>query len=107
MSPGIGTCLGLPIKQLCKTGPGCPGGHGAEHEPTVCLFATKAADYTLGCIRQSIAHRSREVILALGSSEASPGVLPPFLVSSEQDRHGHIGKAQGHKDDKETEAALL
>ena len=44
-----------------------------------CALAAQKADRVLGCIKRSVASRSREVILPLCSRETPPGVLRPAL----------------------------
>jgi len=44
-----------------------------------CAFAAQKASRIPGCIKSSVASRSREVILPLCSDETSPGVLRPAL----------------------------
>jgi len=42
-----------------------------------CALAAQKAKRILGCIKRSVASRSREVILPLCCGETSPGVLSP------------------------------
>ena len=44
-----------------------------------CTLAAQKANCILGCIKRSVASRSREVILPLCSPETPPGVLRPAL----------------------------
>jgi len=63
-----------------------------------CSLPKRKTNSLLGCFRQSVASRSREVIyLRYPASE----VLGPFLGSPVQGRHELLGAspAQGHKDD--------
>lgn len=63
----LGHAGGQPAgKQLCRKGAGGPGGHQVKHEAAI---AAKVANSILGCIRQSVASRSRQVTL----SKTSPG----------------------------------
>lgn len=55
-------------KQICRKGPRCPGEHQVEHESAVVTLATKKVNSVLGCIKYSIARRSRGVILPLSSA---------------------------------------
>ncbi|PKU27025.1 hypothetical protein llap_22671 [Limosa lapponica baueri] len=44
-----------------------------------CVLAAQEANCILGCIKRSVASRSREVMLPLCSGETPPGVLHPAL----------------------------
>jgi len=56
-----------------------------------CALAGQKASRILGCIKSSMASRSREVILPLCSGETPPGFPRPFLEPSAQERHGDVG----------------
>jgi len=74
-----------------------------------CAFRAQKANHFLGCIKSSMASRSREVILPLCSGEIPPGVLRPALEPSAQERHGAVGAGpeEGHKNDPRAGAPLL
>lgn len=63
------------------------------------FVAAKKTNGILGCVRHSIASRTKEVIIALWHWWAMPGVLCPVLAS--QERHGATGKSltKGHEYD--------
>ena len=69
------------------------------------MLAAQKASRILGCIKRSVASRSREGIVPLCSLETSPGVLCPALEPSAQEGHGPVGVGpdEGHKDDKRLE----
>jgi len=50
-------------------------------------LAAQKANRILGCIKSSMASRSREGILPLCSGESPPGVLRPALEPSAQETH--------------------
>lgn len=67
-----------------------------------CVLMAKKANRTLGCIAQSVANRTREVILlsVLSRGEATSGALSPVLGSSVQGGQGTAGEspAEGCRD---------
>ena len=58
-----------------------------------CALAAQKANCILGCIKRSVASRSKEVLLPpfLCAGEAPPGVLHPDVESSVHGRHGPVG----------------
>jgi len=74
-----------------------------------CALGAQKDNHILGCIKRSIASRSRKVILPLHSGETPPGVLHPALEPSAQERHGtvEVGPEEGHKNDPRAGAPLL
>jgi len=56
-----------------------------------CVLAAQKANRILGCVKSSLASRSREVILPLCCGETPPGVLHWALEPSAQERHGPAG----------------
>jgi len=64
-------------------------------------LAAQKANRILGCVKKSMASRSREVILPLCSHETPPGVLCPVLGLSTQEGHGavELSPEEGHRYD--------
>ena len=74
-----------------------------------CVLIAQKANRILGCIKSSVASRSRDVILPFCSGETPPGVLHPALGPSAQEGHGTAvaGLEEGHKNDLRAGAPLL
>ena len=66
-----------------------------------CVLAAQKAICILSCIKRSTVSRAREVILAHSSALVRPDHLHPYVESSIQERHGHVGACseQGYKND--------
>ena len=76
------------------------------------VLTTKKVNCILGCIRQSITSRSREVIIfhnSVFTDENTSGVFCPVLCCPLQERHVHTGNnpMKGHEDGEETGALIL
>ena len=74
-----------------------------------CALTDHKANHILGCIKSSMASRSREGILPLCSGKAPPGVLHPALEPPAQKRHRPVGVGpeEGHKNDPRAGTPLL
>lgn len=59
----------------------------------LCALMAKKVNSLPGCISQSVAFKSREVILPLSVGKATPAVLGPVLGSPVNAMHGHTGKS--------------
>jgi len=56
-----------------------------------CELTAQKANHILGCMKRSVASRSRERLLPLYSGKTSPGVLCSALEPSAQESHGLVG----------------
>ena len=74
-----------------------------------CALAAQKPNRIVGCIKSSVARRSREVILFLCSAETPPGVLRSSLRPSVQEGHGLVGAGpeEGRKNDQRAGTPLL
>lgn len=72
-------------------------------------LAAMKVNILLSCIRKSTASRHREVILPLGTTEVTSGVLCPFLGAPVQEGHGHnsVQPLKGHRDDTGIEVSVI
>jgi len=75
-----------------------------------CVLAALKANRTLGCIKRSVASRTREVILPLYSTLVRPHLESCIRLWGPQ-HEGHraikAGPEQGHKDDPRAGVPLL
>ena len=74
-----------------------------------CVLAAQKANRILGCIKRSMASRSRDSSPLLCSGETPPGVLCPALEPSAQEKHGPVGgpPEKGHKNNPRAGTPLL
>ena len=76
-----------------------------------CVLVAKKSYGILGCVKRSMASRSREVILPFYSATVRPHLeySTQFWASQNKKRQGSSGEspAEGHKGDKGPEASLL
>jgi len=74
-----------------------------------CALAAQKANCILGCIKRSVASRSRKVTLPLCSGETSPGVLRPALELSTHEGHGPVGVGpeKSHKNQERCSSPLI
>jgi len=73
-----------------------------------CEFAAQKTNRTLGCLKSSVASRSREGILPLGALlRPPPGVLPAALGPPAQERHVRARPEEGHENHQRAGTSLL
>jgi len=76
-----------------------------------CAFTAQKVNRILGCIKRTVASRSKEGILPLCSAlvRPPPGVLHPALEPSGEDRHGPVGAdpEEGHNNSHRAGRPLL
>jgi len=97
-------------EQPWQVGLGSVDWQATPHDPAMCT-ATQKANHILGCIKSSMASRSRKGILSLCSTLGRPhlkscsAALPP----SAQERHGPVGEGpeEGHRNDQGDGTPLL